>query len=170
MRKTLLALTATCLLAAVPAMAAIDSYWAPLYGTSEVANGDPDGYGLAVLSIDTLTNSVSWAIQVGNIALPLTLAHIHSAPAGVNGPVIIDFDAMLNGVKVDADAALITPVSAPSFYVNLHNALHPGGAVRGQLAHVGSVNVIPEPESYLLMLAGLGGVLLMARRRQRALP
>jgi CHRD domain/PEP-CTERM motif len=164
MHKTLLA--AVIALACGTANAAIDSYWAALSGNNEVSNGDPDGFGLALVSIDTMTNSVSWAIQVGNIVLPLTLAHIHQAPAGVNGPVKIDFDAQLTGVVTDADAALITPLTASGFYVNLHNEFHPGGAVRGQLAYVGSVNVVPEPETYALMLAGLSAVGWMVRRRR----
>ncbi len=168
MRKSLIALAAVSALAAAPAWAAIDSYWAPLYGASEFPGpGDPDGFGLAVLSIDTSNNSVSWAIQAQNIALPLTGAHIHAGAAGTAGPVIINFNAVLTGVTSDPDAASINPGNASGFYVNLHNSAYPGGAIRGQLAYVGSVNVVPEPETYALMLAGLAGVLFMGRRRER---
>lgn len=123
---------------------------------------------MAVVSINTATNAVSWAIQASNILTPLSGAHIHTGAAGVAGPVLINFNALLNGVTVDPVAASINPGNAAGFYVNLHNSVYPGGAIRGQLAYVGSVNVVPEPETYALMLAGLGGVLFAARRRQRS--
>jgi len=168
MRKSLLALAAVSALAAAPVQAAIDSYLALLYGSNEVANGDPDGFGSALVSIDNLTNNVSWAIQATNILLPPTGAHIHEGGSGVNGPVRINFNGELNGTLLgNAFAPNITPVSAPGFYVNVHTSVHPGGAIRGQLQYVGTANLVPEPETYALMLAGLGGVLFMARRRQR---
>jgi hypothetical protein len=49
-------------------------------------------------------------------------------------------------------------------YVNVHTALHPGGAIRGQLIQV---TAIPEPQTYAMLLAGLGLLAVMARRRMR---
>jgi hypothetical protein len=60
----------------------------------------------------------------------------------------------------DADAALISAITAGNFYVNLHTSEFASGALRGQLAP------IPEPETYALMLAGLGVVGWSARRRR----
>lgn len=166
MRKSFLAVAVTALVAAAPAHAVINSFVATLYGSNEVAGGDPDGFGLATVVIDVPTNTVSWAILANNIAMPLTGAHIHSAPAGVNGSIIINFNGQLTGTVVDPDAASITPLNAADFYVNLHNADFTGGAIRGQLMFVASA--VPEPATYGLMFAGLGAVGLLARRRRPA--
>ena len=165
MRKTLMALAASALLAAAPAHAVINSFVAFLSGANEVAAGDPDGFGIATVIIDVSANTVSWSFLANNIATPLSGSHIHNGPAGVNGPVIVDFSGTLSGNGlIDADLALITPSNAASFYVNLHNTAFPGGAIRGQLQFVGSV---PEPATYGLMLAGMGAIGLLARRRRR---
>ena len=50
-------------------------------------------------------------------------------------------------------------------YVNIHTALNPSGEIRGQLIQVSAV---PEPETYALMLAGLGLVGWVASRRRKA--
>ena len=52
-------------------------------------------------------------------------------------------------------------------YVNLHTAMHPGGAIRGQLIEVAAVTPIPEPQTYAMLLAGLGLLAFMTRRRMR---
>ena len=44
-------------------------------------------------------------------------------------------------------------------YINFHTTQFPGGEVRG------AIQPIPEPETYALMLAGLGAVSLVARKR-----
>ena len=170
MRKSLFALAALTALAALPAQASIDNYVAFLYGANEVPlAADRDGYGIASVSIDNVASTVSWAILAVNIELPLTGAHIHNAPVGVNGPVKVDFSAALTGSGLfDVDLASITPTTAGDWYVNLHNAIYPGGAIRGQLEYVGTANVVPEPETYALMLAGLGVVALATRRRRAA--
>lgn len=168
MRKSFLALATCAALAASPASAAIDSYIAFLYGANEIPAGDPDGFGLATLLIDNVANTVSWSILALNIDLPLTGAHIHQAPTGANGGVIVNFAASLTGSGLfDSDLALINPGSAAGFYVNLHNAIYPAGAIRGQLEYVGTATPpIPEPGTTALMLAGLGVVGFLVRRRR----
>ncbi len=170
MRKTIFSLAAVAALACAPAHAAVDSYFATLFGSNEFPGpGDTDGFGLAYLSIDNVANSVSWSIQAFNIDLPLTGAHIHTGAAGTSGGVIVNFNAMLvgNGLS-DPDLASIKPGTASGFYVNLHNGNFPNGAIRGQLQYLGTVQApIPEPETYALMLAGLGLVGFMAKRRAR---
>lgn len=49
-------------------------------------------------------------------------------------------------------------------YVNLHTVNNSGGEIRGQLFQVAA---IPEPETYALMLAGLGLVGWVASRRRK---
>lgn len=118
--------------------------------------------------------------------------HIHgAATTAENGPVRVALDAapfaafnsgstlLVGGNNVVAPVTLfVTPASvtnigypAMSFlamlranltYVNVHTALNPGGAIRGQLIEV---SVVPEPATYALWLAGLGVVGLMWRRR-----
>ncbi len=169
MRKSLLAVAAVAALSAASANASIDTYYAALLGANESPGpGDPNGFGAATVSIDNVANTVSWSILALAIDFPLTGAHIHQAPAGVAGPVKIDFSAQLAGSNLfDADAALINPGTASGFYVNVHNALYPAGAIRGQLQYVGTVNAVPEPATYALMIAGIGTLGFMARRRKQ---
>lgn len=80
---------------------------------------------------------VCWGISVSDLTSPVILAHIHSGAAGVNGPVVVDFDAPVNGLNgcVQADAALIKAIrhDPAEYYVNVHTTTFTGGEVRGQL-------------------------------------
>ena len=167
MRKNLVGIAVAALFMAAPAYAGIDSYVALMNGANEVPGpGDPDGIGIGTLVIDNVANTVSWSFLVNSIALP-TGAHIHTGAFGVQGGVIVGFSGQLSGNGLpDVDLALITPFTAPGFYLNLHNRNFPGGAIRGQLQYTGSVAAIPEPSTYALMLAGMGVVGLLARRRR----
>ncbi len=93
-----------------------------------------------------------------------TKLHLHNAAAGANGPVVVDFtDLAVTGRRagcVTADKALLqTMVSTPGqFYVNVHTATFPNGAVRGQLD--GSVRPPapePQPEPVAQLSASLNG-------------
>ncbi|KAJ1457926.1 hypothetical protein M885DRAFT_562405 [Pelagophyceae sp. CCMP2097] len=65
--------------------------------------------------------------------LNMTSLHIHAGAAGANGDVTVALDGMSG--CVDATAALIESILLdPSmYYVNLHTATFPNGALRGQL-------------------------------------
>jgi hypothetical protein len=73
-----------------------------------------------------------------------TAAHIHQGATGAAGPVVINlmptftkgesaFDAE-GCIKPDAAQAAAVSASPDGFYVNVHTAEHPNGAMRGQLA------------------------------------
>jgi len=118
---------------ALPVQGEIMEFVVPLDGLQEVPPADLDGVGIAYLSIDTVALTISWHIDAYNILFPLNGAHIHAAPAGQNGSVIVNFSSQLDGVDLfDADLAAVIADPA-GHYVNLHNATFPGGAIRGQL-------------------------------------
>lgn len=121
-------------------------------GSGNPDQGQPGASGLATLTLDADTDSISWSITASGLTLPLSGAHIHQAPAGVNGPVVINFSASLVGgpiVDTDVDAVLANPTG---FYVNLHNEIRPAGAIRGQLPEPGALGLLA------LALAGLAGL------------
>ena len=104
------------------------------------AGGDKDGSGTSLVRIQG--NQVSYAFTWTGIGAP-TEGHIHQGPAGVNGAVKIPFfgtklpdgrTSVVGTVTVD-DANLLANIKShpEQFYVNLHTADFPDGAVRGQL-------------------------------------
>ena len=106
---------------------------AVLVGGSEVPGpGDANGWGLADVWVDQ--TQVCWKITAKAVA-PITAAHIHAGPAGVAGPVIVPLDPFNEGCATAPARTTRFIESHPGqFYVNLHNAEFPGGAIRGQLA------------------------------------
>ena len=70
---------------------------------------------------------------------PLAAAHIHIAPAGSPGPVVIPLppDSATGGsgcVTADRDLVKAIIKDPGAYYFNVHNATYPGGALRGQLS------------------------------------
>jgi hypothetical protein len=127
-----------------------------LTGAGEApAAGSPTGGGLAVVTI--AGTSVTFSLLVNGIAPP-TAAHIHRGLAGTSGPVLVGFNPVFTGGvangTVTTTEALATEIREhPSnFYVNVHNADFPGGAIRGQL------DPDPPPTVYLPTIAKADGV------------
>jgi hypothetical protein len=82
--------------------------------------------------------------------MPVNMAHIHQAPAGQNGNVVVSTslapgEVMLpdgsgsftrSGIAVTPDLASQILGNPTGFYFNIHSTLNPGGTARGQLVRV----------------------------------
>jgi len=108
-------------------------------GAAEVPGpGDPDGTGTAKIVVNHGQARVCYDLVVSNI-VAATAAHIHRGASDVAGPVVVPLGAPSDGDSsgcVDIDKALAKEIlKYPArFYVNVHNADFPAGAIRGQLA------------------------------------
>ena len=111
---------------------------AQLSGASEVPPADPDGAGMARISVNDATNRVCTDLEVRMIGT-VTAAHIHRGVAGTNGPPVIVLDPPDDNDSDDcdtADDALVDEIrrNPAGFYVNVHTTDYPNGAIRGQIA------------------------------------
>jgi hypothetical protein len=113
---------------------------ATLTGAAEAPGpGDPDGSGTANVRVNPGQECISYDITVQDIE-PATAAHIHEAPPGEPGPVVVPLDAPTDGTSsgtvqnVDREDAKDLVQNPEDYYVNVHNVPYPGGAVRGQLS------------------------------------
>lgn len=111
---------------------------AELSGAQEVPGpADPDGSGSALVTVNHGRGEVCWRLEVADIA-PAAAAHIHAAPAGMNGPVVVGLTPPTEGSSegcesISRDLAKALIQQPEQYYVNVHNAEFPPGAVRGQL-------------------------------------
>jgi hypothetical protein len=109
-----------------------------LTGAAEVPGpGDPDGSGSARITVNPGQGQVCFELSVTGIA-PAAAAHIHEAPAGQAGPVVVGLTPPSSGassgcVSVDRATARDLLQHPERYYVNVHNAVYPAGALRGQL-------------------------------------
>ena len=111
-----------------------------LSGAEEVPPADPDGSGFARISLNYGQGQVCWEVSYQGIAAPVA-AHIHSAPAGVNGPVVVPLNPINFGCVTVENGLIKAIIQNPElYYVNVHNADFPGGALRGQLSNPGLSN------------------------------
>ena len=99
--------------------------------------GDPDGSGTATFVFNRGLSEVCYWLSVENIA-PATASHIHIAPPDSPGPVVIPLSPPTSGTSsgcVSVDKALIKAITKDpgNYYVNVHNAEYPAGAIRAQL-------------------------------------
>jgi hypothetical protein len=126
---------------------------ASLRGAREVPGpGDPDGRGRAFVRLGG--GKACFLLEWSKISAPVA-AHIHEGRAGVAGPVVVPFfqpgtnAASLPGTLsavagcVDVDRGLAAKIASNprGWYVNIHTAEFPNGAVRGQLHRAGRLDL-----------------------------
>ena len=109
-----------------------------LSGAMEVPGpGDVDGTGKFNATINPGQTQVCYTLSVAKID-KATMAHIHRGVAGVAGPAVIALKAPASGsstacATVTRALAKELITNPAGFFVNVHNAAYPAGAVRGQL-------------------------------------
>lgn len=108
-------------------------------GTQEAPGpGDPDGTGTAEVRVNPRDGEVCWDLYARDID-PSTAAHIHRGAPGVAGPPVLTLttpDAAGHSqgcATVEPMLARQLAMMAHEFYVNVHSAPHPAGAIRGQM-------------------------------------
>ena len=183
---------------AAPAIAHDVVYVAQLSGLAESPPNGSAGTGKSWVTVDdhdfTIRVQASFSGLSGNVGA----GHIHcctalagSGTAGVATPVPsfpgfpsgvtsgsydMTFDmtqtgswnpgfiAANGGTTSNAFSALATGLQDGKAYLNIHTDLFPGGEIRGFYA----LAPVPEPETYALMLGGLGLLGWATRRRRPA--
>ena len=102
--------------------------------------GDPDGTGTANITINLFKRQVCFELMVSDIG-PATAAHIHIAPPGEPGPVVVPLDppptdGSSSGCANNVGRRLLRNIiqHPERYYVNVHNEEFPAGAIRGQLS------------------------------------
>lgn len=128
-----------------------------LTGDEEVPPNDGRGQGQAVFKVSGDGSSVSFRLMIANIENTL-MAHIHLAPAGSNGPIVVWLrpsgpppqlvPGRFDGVYAEGTftaANLVGPLAgrplsdlvdamrAGNTYVNVHTTQFPPGEIRGQI-------------------------------------
>jgi CHRD domain len=108
-----------------------------LSGEEEVPGpGDPDGSGSATVIVIP-PETICYVLTAEGIE-PATAAHIHEGERGVAGDVVVPLNAPTFGASggcTQADPELVSDIqeNPDDYYVNVHNAEYPAGAIRGQL-------------------------------------
>lgn len=148
MRRRLLAAVAAIVFAVVlPAAAGATDAGRPftttLTGAAEVPPADPDASGSAAIVLNQGLGTVCFDLSWENVDGTVFAAHIHVAPAGVNGPIVVPLFAgsfagtdSVSGCVEAVDRDLIKAIRQDpvAYYVNVHSMPNfLGGAIRGQL-------------------------------------
>lgn len=120
-------------LAPVAALAAPVMLTASLTGATETGGGDSDGSGTFSAEIDTDSGDFCYTLTGAGIDKP-TMAHVHSGAAGADGPPVVTID-VASDICIAVEPAVLKPIidNPTGFYINIHTAAFPKGAVRGQL-------------------------------------
>jgi hypothetical protein len=108
---------------------------AKLLGKHEVPAGSMAGHGIVNLDVKAASGQVCWTFDIAGLG-KATAAHIHKSPAGKAGPVVVPLGATYKakGCQAASKSLLERIESSPNaYYVNVHTAKYPNGALRGQL-------------------------------------
>ena len=104
-------------------------------GESPDAEGNPDGNGDFNALVDRKKGQICYYLEADGVG-EVTAAHIHSGAVGKTGEAVVTLEmAEMDERCVTADPALVGRMarSAGDYYVDIHTAERPAGALRGQM-------------------------------------
>jgi hypothetical protein len=189
--RYMIAIAGAALLAATPAASAVFVFDATMNGATEVPPNASPATGFSEVTYDSTTDALAvdltWAGLIGgnpaashihccsapgtNVNVALAFAGFPATTSGsyfhvfnLLDPSVYTTSFLTNfggGTAAGARTALVSGMIAGEAYTNIHNSVFPGGEIRGQLAPV------PEPASWVIMIAGfglLGGAFRIRRR------
>ena len=141
MGRTVIALVISALalagvVAANAAIAKTVKFEVALKGTNEKPAAPASNKGKVELTLNTTTGKVCWYFKLTKIDGKPSQAHIHKGKAGVSGNIVVPLGANYKRQGCTSAAKpLVRSIAGhrASYYVNVHNAKHPLGAMRGQL-------------------------------------
>ena len=138
------AMATLALTPAVTAMGAGNNFVAQLSGAAEVPSVSTAAHGTAHFHVSNDGSTVSYKVVVNKPSSPVVAAHIHSAPAGVNGSVVqvlfpgsnikVNKNTTIFSGTFPATPALLSLMASGGAYVNVHTANNPPGEIRGQVS------------------------------------
>ena len=121
----------------------VTTFKAHLTGSQEVAPVETMATGEAIFKLSKDGTMLSYKVIVANIE-NVTASHIHMAPVGVNGGVVVPLyiggliEGKTNGILAEGvvpiDQSLVDVMMAGNTYINVHTTAHPGGELRGQIS------------------------------------
>lgn len=144
------------LIFATTAFAAADNRFdADLKGSEEVPSVITQMTGDSRFKYEEDEDMIDFRLRVRN-GNDITMAHLHCAPKGQNGPVVVTLFGMIpGGFDVNGELAdysihdanivagacpgitnvetLVQAIRDDKIYVNVHTVAHPSGEIRGQL-------------------------------------
>ena len=128
-------------LAVLPATAAFaetGTFTASAVGANEPGGGAPDASAEGMFRVDTDAGQFCYSVTADGLDDAAAM-HIHEAPAGAEGPVVIPLDHTKIGageVCATAETALLEDITADpaGYYLNVHTPAFQAGAVRDQLS------------------------------------
>ncbi len=134
---------------AIPAHAQVDVLQASLFGAQEVPPTASSAQGIAVIFLDSTTNTINFTIA--HNVTGATAAHFHAnAFPGTNAPILINIGAitgltspMVGQATLTAQQA--TDILAGRWYINIHSGAFPGGEIRGQVAATAARPLVISP-------------------------
>ncbi len=130
-------LAAALFAAAALPLSAQFQFEAVLNGANEVPAVVTQGTGIASITLNRPSNTISYLVGFTGLTGAPTAAHIHSAAVGVNGPVVFPLvqtgPGTFEGQTAALTAAQQLSLFTEGFYCNIHTAANPGGEIRGQI-------------------------------------
>lgn len=104
--------------------------------------GDVDGTGQALITVNLGRREICWEESASNITLPAIASHIHKASPGIRGAIVVPLSppgagGTSHGCASDLATELVKDIltNPAAYYVNIHTSDFPAGAVRGQLGN-----------------------------------